>query len=66
LWLPSYFAASCGGAPIAQIRQYIEQAENPTLKHAFGVRAILPRPEGRGLPRILINPTSTCHTIDIL
>lgn len=25
LWTPSYFAASCGGAPIAIIRQYIEQ-----------------------------------------
>src|SRR3989339_346848 len=25
LWSPSYFAASCGGAPISIIRQYIEQ-----------------------------------------
>jgi putative transposase len=25
LWSPSYFAASCGGAPISMIRQYIEQ-----------------------------------------
>lgn len=25
LWSPSYFAGSCGGAPIAIIRQYIEQ-----------------------------------------
>ena len=25
LWSPSYFAASCGGAPITIIRQYIEQ-----------------------------------------
>jgi len=25
LWSPSYFAASCGGAPISVIRQYIEQ-----------------------------------------
>ena len=24
LWSPSYFAASCGGAPIAIIKQYIE------------------------------------------
>lgn len=24
LWSPSYFAASCGGAPISIIRQYIE------------------------------------------
>lgn len=25
LWSPSYFAASCGGAPISVIRQYVEQ-----------------------------------------
>lgn len=25
LWSPSYFAASCGGAPIEIVRQYIEQ-----------------------------------------
>jgi len=25
LWSPSYFSASCGGAPIAIIRKYIEQ-----------------------------------------
>ena len=29
-------------------------AESSTLKDAFGVRAILPRPEGRGLVRVLI------------
>ena len=29
LWSPSYFAASCGGAPIAIIRQYIEQQNIP-------------------------------------
>jgi putative transposase len=28
LWTPSYFAASCGGAPIAIIRQYIEQQQD--------------------------------------
>ncbi|MBG3057223.1 IS200/IS605 family transposase [Proteus mirabilis] len=27
LWSPSYFAGSCGGAPISIIRQYIEQQE---------------------------------------
>ncbi|MDK7000105.1 MAG: IS200/IS605 family transposase, partial [Proteus mirabilis] len=26
---PSYFAGSCGGAPISIIRQYIEQQETP-------------------------------------
>ena len=29
LWSPSYFAGSCGGAPIFVIRQYIEQQETP-------------------------------------
>lgn len=24
-WSPSYFAASCGGAPLTEVRQYIEQ-----------------------------------------
>jgi putative transposase len=30
LWSPSYFAASCGGAPIAIIKQYIENQKTPT------------------------------------
>ena len=29
LWSPSYFAGSCGGAPISIIRQYIEQRNTP-------------------------------------
>lgn len=29
LWSPSYFAASCGGAPISIVRQYIEQQATP-------------------------------------
>jgi putative transposase len=29
LWTPSYFAASCGGAPVGIIRQYIEQQRTP-------------------------------------
>ncbi|GCD54065.1 IS200/IS605 family transposase [Acetobacter pasteurianus] len=29
LWSPSYFAASCGGAPLSIIRQYIEQQRTP-------------------------------------
>jgi putative transposase len=29
LWSPSYFAGACGGAPLAVIRQYIEQQESP-------------------------------------
>ena len=27
LWSPSYFAASCGGAPLSIIRQYIEEQQ---------------------------------------
>jgi len=30
LWSPSYFAASCGGASIDVIRQYIESRQTPT------------------------------------
>ncbi|MBK1644142.1 IS200/IS605 family transposase [Thiocapsa imhoffii] len=30
LWSPSYCAASCGGAPIAIVRQYIEQQQTPS------------------------------------
>lgn len=29
LWSPSYFAGSCGGAPITIIRKYIEQQQSP-------------------------------------
>ena len=29
LWSPSCFASSCDGAPIAMIRQYIEQQQTP-------------------------------------
>jgi putative transposase len=29
LWSPSYFAGSCGGAPITVIRKYIEQQQTP-------------------------------------
>ena len=28
LWSPSYFAASCGGAPLEIVKQYIEQQRN--------------------------------------
>ena len=30
LWSPSYFAASCGGAPINILKAYIEQHKTPT------------------------------------
>jgi putative transposase len=29
LWSPSYFAASCGGAPPGIIKQYVEQQKIP-------------------------------------
>ena len=29
LWSPSYFAASCGGAPLEIIRHYVEQQQRP-------------------------------------
>jgi putative transposase len=29
LWSPSYFAASCGGAPLSIIKQYVEQQQKP-------------------------------------
>lgn len=29
LWSPSYFAGSCGGAPISIIKQYIQNQEKP-------------------------------------
>ena len=29
LWSPSYFAASCGGAPLPIIKEYIEQQKRP-------------------------------------
>ncbi len=48
LWSPSYFAGSCGGAPIEIIRQYIEQQQaalNGKSKDGYAVRAILTRPE---------------------
>ncbi|MEV6013651.1 IS200/IS605 family transposase [Streptomyces sp. NPDC051976] len=29
-WSPSYFAASCGGAPLSIIKEYIEQQKHPS------------------------------------
>ena len=31
LWSPSYFAASCGGAPISIVRAYIDSQSSPKL-----------------------------------
>jgi len=38
--VPSYFAASCGGAPLSIIWQYIEQQRHPVFEQLPG----LPRP----------------------
>jgi len=42
LWSPSYFAASCGGAPISILKQYVEQQRED---------APPPRPKWRGFRR---------------
>jgi len=41
LWLPSYFAASCGGAPVSILKEYIDQQKTPRQV------AYIP-PEGQG------------------
>ena len=30
LWSPSYFAASCGGAPLEKIKEYVRQQDTPS------------------------------------
>ena len=40
LWSASYFAASCGGAPLSVIAEYVRSQREGALP---------PRPEGRGL-----------------
>ena len=30
LWSPSYFAGSCGGAPLEKVKKYIEAQDRPT------------------------------------
>jgi putative transposase len=47
LWSPSYFAASCGGAPLSVIAEYIQSQREA----AQGRSRVPPRPEGRGIPR---------------
>jgi putative transposase len=47
LWSPSYFVASCGGAPLNIIAEYVKsQRAAPS-----GRSRVPPRPEGRGFPR---------------
>ena len=46
---PSYFAGSCGGAPISIIKQYIEQQNTPDQKNfIFLIGTLHPRTEVRG------------------
>jgi putative transposase len=47
LWSPSYFAASCGGASLSVISQYVRSQREAS----YGRPAIPPRPEGRGFAR---------------
>lgn len=47
LWSPSYFAASCGGAPLAVIAEYVKSQREA----AKGCSRVPPRPQRRGVPR---------------
>jgi putative transposase len=47
LWSPSYFAASCGGAPLSVIAEYIKSQREASS----GRSRLPPRPEGRGFSR---------------
>ncbi len=47
LWSPSYFAASCGGAPLSVIAEYGKSQREA----AQGRSRVPPRPERRGIPR---------------
>ena len=47
LWSPSYFAASCGGAPLSVVADYVS-SQRETAKSRSRVP---PRPEGPGIPR---------------
>ncbi|WSC84110.1 IS200/IS605 family transposase [Streptosporangium sp. NBC_01756] len=48
LWSPSYFAGSCGGAPLQIIREYIENQKRPDWRPGAGREAIPPGPGGPG------------------
>ena len=47
LWSPSYFVASCGGAPLSIIAEYVRNQREA----ASGRSRLPPRPEGRGFSR---------------
>ena len=44
LWSPSYFAGSCGGAPISILKQYIEAQRTPKIKDKIQVKVRLISP----------------------
>jgi putative transposase len=51
LWSPSYLAASCGGAPLEIVKEYIRGQRRPDQE------GLPPRPEGRGFrPRPSVIP----------
>jgi putative transposase len=52
LWSPSYFAGSCGGAPIAVIRQYIEQQQTPPRLRRRALDPALKDPRNRSITRL--------------
>ncbi|MCY4590562.1 MAG: IS200/IS605 family transposase [Alphaproteobacteria bacterium] len=47
LWSPSYFAASCGGAPLSVIADYVTSQREA----AKGRSRVPPLPQGSGIPR---------------
>lgn len=47
LWSPSYFAASCGGAPLSVVAEYVKSQRDASQ----GRSRVPPRPERRGIPR---------------
>jgi putative transposase len=47
LWSPSYFAASCGGAPLSVIADYVK-SQREAIK---GRSRVPPRPKSQGIPR---------------
>ena len=60
LWSASYVAGSCGGAPIAVIRQYIEQQCAPhRASQRTSSASVLSFPGGRGLSRVWVNQISS-------
>ncbi|WP_407691814.1 transposase [Rhizobium mongolense] len=57
LWSPSYLAASCGGAPLSVIAEYVRSQREA----AQGRSRLPPRPERPGIParfRMIIAPAA--------